>query len=107
MKECIKIGMSEAFKPYRVGVYDPPELPQSDEELIQHIRKESQTLYHPVGTCKMGIDRYSVVDSELNVYGVRKLRVVDASIMPTIVRGNTMAATVMIAEKAADMILKS
>lgn len=76
----------------------------TDAEIEQVLRNRSDTLYHPVGTCKMGIDAMAVVDPRLKVYGVEGLRVVDASIMPTIIGCSTTAATVMIGEKASDLI---
>ena len=76
----------------------------TDSEWEQHIRNRSDTVYHPVGTCKMGHDEMAVVDSNLRVHGMQGLRVVDASIMPALVSGNTNAPTIMIAEKAVDMV---
>ncbi|MDB2702358.1 GMC family oxidoreductase N-terminal domain-containing protein [Flavobacteriaceae bacterium] len=77
----------------------------NDSLLVEHIKKTVETVYHPVGTCKMGNDAMAVVDSNLTVHGIKNLRVVDASIMPKIVSGNTNAPVYMIAEKAAEMIL--
>ena len=79
----------------------------NDEQLEKDIRNRADTQYHPCGTCKMGpeSDVMAVVDSQLRVHGIQNLRVVDASIMPKIVTGNTNAPTIMIGEKAADMIL--
>ncbi len=79
---------------------------QTDEDIRQILRDRSDTVYHPVGSCKMGIDKMAVVDPQLRVYGIQNLRVVDASIMPTVVNGNTNAPVIMIAEKAVDMIVQ-
>ncbi len=76
----------------------------SDEQILAHTRSTMQTLYHPVGTCKMGVDELAVVDPQLRVRGLAGLRVVDASVMPTVPRGNTNAPTIAVAEKAADLI---
>lgn len=104
VKKALKIINDSAFDDYREEIVAPPDT-TTDERIIHHIKSSVETVYHPVGTCKMGNDDMAVVDSELRVHGVTNLRVVDASIMPKIVSGNTNAPTFMIAEKAADMIL--
>jgi len=80
---------------------------ESDEEIGEFLTRKANHAYHPVGTCKMGIDKMAVVDTELRVHGLQNLRVVDASVMPSLVGGNTNAPTIMIAEKAAHMILQA
>ena len=109
MREGVKILRNvfaqKAFDPYRGPELMPGITVQTDEQIENFIRRYSETIYHPVGTCKMGHDEMAVVDQELRVRGVEGLRVVDASVMPTLVGGNTNAPTIMIAEKASDMIL--
>jgi choline dehydrogenase-like flavoprotein len=83
----------------------PGEAARTREAIEQVVRQKAETIYHPVGTCRMGNDADSVVDTELRVRGVEALRVIDASIMPRLIGGNTNAPTIMIAEKAADGLL--
>jgi choline dehydrogenase len=104
LKLCRKIAAAKAFDRYRGDEIMPGAQVQDEEGWAAHVRAEGTTIYHPVGTCKMGSDRMAVVDDELRVHGVKNLRVVDASIMPLIVRGNTNAPVIMVAEKAADLI---
>ena len=96
---------TKTFKKYEPEEYRPGIDLKEDEELVKAGSEFAQTIFHPVGTCKMGNDAESVVNDKLSVYGLENLRVVDASIMPNITSGNTNAPTIMIAEKASDMIL--
>ena len=98
---------SQTFKKYYPEEFRPGIKFQSDEELVKEGSNYTQTIFHPVGTCKMGNDENAVVSDELRVHGIENLRVIDASIMPNITSGNTNAPTIMIAEKGADMILNS
>jgi choline dehydrogenase-like flavoprotein len=77
---------------------------ESDDDIGRAIRERCDTIYHPVGTCRLGVDSRAVVDPQLRVRGIERLRVIDASVMPTLTSGNTNAPTIMIAERAADLI---
>ena len=105
MKLSRAIAATSTLAPLIESELSPGIEAASDAQLLEAARNISQTIYHPVGTCKMGPDETAVVDERLRVRGLQGLRVVDASIMPTLVSGNTNAPTIMIAEKASDMIL--
>jgi choline dehydrogenase len=104
LKTAKQIFASGAMKRYAGGPMAPYWGPESDEELAQWVRERGETLYHPVGTCRMGADAESVVDPSLKVRGLQGLRVVDVSIMPTLNRGHTHAPAIMIGEKGSDLI---
>ena len=92
--------------PYVADEYRPGFNVESDDEVLRFIRGYATTIFHPVGTCRMGPDTASVVDNRLRVRGVDRLRVVDASIMPLLLSGNTNAGSIVIGEKGADMIME-
>jgi choline dehydrogenase len=98
-----KVMASEAFKPFTKSIYYPVKA-ETDEAILQHIKNTLECVYHPVSTCRMGEDAMSVVDARLRVHGIEGLRVIDGSVMPKIVSGNTNAACIMIGEKGADMV---
>jgi choline dehydrogenase len=100
------IMTAPAMAPLRLTEVGPGPERQSDDEILDWVRKVGETTYHPVGTCKMGSDPMAVVDAELKVRGIGGLRIADASIMPTLTSGNTNAPAIMIGEKAADMVLR-
>ena len=108
MLECVRLSRQilaqPAFAPFRGNEIFPGGTVRDEAGLIDFIRRKAETVYHPVGTCRMGSDASSVVDPQLRVRGVEGLRVVDASVMPTLIGGNTNAPTVMIAEKGAEFI---
>jgi choline dehydrogenase len=101
-----QIFAQAAMTPYSVRELLPGSAVQSDDELLAFARQYGTTIYHPVGTCRMGEDPASVVDSRLRLRGIAGLRVIDASIMPTLTTGNTNVPTIMIGEKGADMIMQ-
>ena len=105
VKTCRKILAARAFDGYRGDELFPGAAVQGDDELRDFIRRRAETIYHPVGTCKMGHDAMAVVDDRLRVHGLTGLRVADASIMPTLIGGNTNAPAIVIGEKASDLIL--
>ncbi|KDM93271.1 GMC family oxidoreductase [Photobacterium galatheae] len=105
VRQLRKILAAPAFDAYRADELAPGIEAESDEAIFEKIKQHIGLVYHPVGTCKMGHDPMAVVDDQLRVHGMKNLRVVDASMMPTLISGNTNAPTIAIAEKAADMIL--
>jgi choline dehydrogenase len=106
IKMLRKILAAPALKPFVIGEVEPGPNIASDEEILNFCRQRGSTVYHPTSTCRMGNDPLAVVDQRLRVRGIESLRVVDASIMPDLMSGNTNAPTIMIAEKASDMILE-
>jgi len=109
MLECVRaareILSQPAFRPFRAHEINPGDEVTDRAGLLEFIRNKAESIYHPVGTCRMGSDAEAVVDPQLRVRGIDGLRVVDASIMPTLIGGNTNAPVIMIAEKASDLIL--
>jgi choline dehydrogenase len=103
MRAMLDVCAQPALAPYCAAPYNTP-AGDSDEAMREHIERTTFSIYHPVGTCRMGTDGDAVVDAELRVNGVEGLRVVDASVMPTVPRGNTNAPTIALAERAADLI---
>jgi choline dehydrogenase len=103
-KHVRRIFSQPALAPYSLGETSPGPDIGSDADLLDYARKFGNTLYHPVGTCKMGMDPRAVVNARLEVHGIEGLRVIDASVMPTLTTGNTNAPTIMIGEKGAAMI---
>jgi choline dehydrogenase-like flavoprotein len=106
MQMARKIVSQPAMHQYVHAELSPGVDIQKDEDWLSFARQNGQTIYHPVGTCRMGEDDAAVVDLRLRVKGLVGLRVVDASVMPQMVSGNTQAVVMMVAEKAADLILE-
>ena len=107
--ECARLSLEifsqKAFDAHRGAPIFPATPPRSEADFVNFVRQRAETVYHPIGTCRMGSDAAAVVDPQLRVRGVEGLRVVDASVMPSLPSGNTNAPTIMIAERAADLIL--
>jgi choline dehydrogenase len=99
LKKAMEVADAESFRTVSVSGLHHPARDASDDALMDHIVKSLETLYHPVGTCKMGSDEMAVVNDRLQVHGLYGLRVIDASIMPDIISGNTNAACIMIGKK--------
>lgn len=106
LKLTRRLMQSAPMAPYVAREYRPGPDMQTDQDMLQFVREHGTTIFHPVGTCRMGSDEHSVVDPSLRVRGVRGLRVADASIMPALLSGNTNAGCMVIGEKAADLILQ-
>lgn len=107
MKIVRKVAAAEPLASMIKSEKDPGPATQSDEELLKFLRAKAMSVYHPVGTCRMGRDENAVVDDQLRVHGVVGLRVVDASIMPTLISGNTNAPSIMIGEMGAELVLRA
>ncbi len=105
LKLMRRVVSAPALKPFITKEVEPGDTVVSDDDLLAFIRERASTIYHPCGTCRMGMDGGAVVDPELRFRGIAGLRVVDASVMPSVPSGNTNAAVIMIAEKASDLIL--
>ena len=105
VKFARSMSKTNSLAPFIISERLPGSDITSDEAILDSVRNISQTIYHPTSTCKMGSDKMAVVDERLKVHGIKRLRVADASIMPDIVSGNTNAPTIMIGEKASEMIL--
>src|ERR1700740_2407271 len=95
------------MNPFQMSEVAPGANRTTDEEILDWVKKAAETTYHPVGTCKMGSDQLAVADAQLRVHGIVALRGADASIMPALTSGNTNAPSIMIGEKAADMVLSA
>ncbi len=107
LRQTRELMQAPAFDDYKSDEVYPGPGCESDAALEEYVRRKANHIYHPIGTCKMGDDDMAVVDPELRVHGLQGLRVVDASVMPSLIGGNTNAPTIMIAEKAAEMIINS
>ena len=110
MLECARLSREifkqPAFDSIRNGFIFPESPVESREQQVDFIRRKAESVYHPVGTCKMGNDAMAVVGSDLKVHGMENLRIADASIMPELISGNTNAPSIMIGEKCAESILR-
>jgi choline dehydrogenase len=105
VKICRELAHARAFDTWRGDEAGPGQAAASDATIAEYVRRAADTIYHPAGTCRMGLDRLAVVDPQLRVHGVEGLRVADASVMPTVVNATTNAACMMIGEKAADLMI--
>jgi choline dehydrogenase len=102
-----RVMTAPAMAPFQVSELLPGTDRTTDDEILDWVKEAAETTYHPVGTCKMGSDPMAVVDAQLRVHGIEGLRVADASIIPTLTSGNTNTPSIMIGEKAADMVLNT
>jgi choline dehydrogenase len=104
LKRALDVFQTPPLADVTAGWIRPESQPESEEDFAAGVRRYAETLYHPAGTCRMGVDDLAVVDPQLRVHGVVGLRVADASVMPSLIRGHTNAPAIMIGEKAADLV---